>query len=618
MRKLKGLLMAATILAVVDAACGDMIAVLGDGRLFLARRDAGQFSSDNGKTWSAPVRLPTGAGSIIVAEGRIVVMVNRAHRTSAGIYTRGDILMTSSTDGGKTWTDPREIPFPYKYATGITHNGIRLQDGSLFVGVSWDMTIEREGGGTQSTSDLKIGALVSTDEGKGWEFVDGDLHAEYPDHPVYVSGVDEPSYVQLPNGDIYLLARTGAGCLYEARSSDGGKTWSDPKPTPLKVADSPSAMWRLRTGEVVLVAQPAAINQMCAWISTDDCRTWLGPKQLYSPKDHGPGGRYPSVTQAPDGTIVAAWPQYARNVQDGIYIHPQGIVDMIARFNRAWLLEGTGQEKTLPGKEEPSLEVTGMPPAWPRARPVHEEPPIPDTVVPWVQSAPVIDGECEESCWKKAAVLGDFKEMIVGKAFEPPVKLADEKTQVRVFYNPPMLYVAVTCFESRIPDLQKGLCPEKWTRSTPIRYGDLRSEDIFEIFLQTHPNESDHTARESGPYFQLAVNPNGATADLTGGADGGNWNEEWTWDAVRQVQTAVKSDRWQAEIAISLDSITPKGKGGEMPGPGTVWRANFCRTRSAKPFQSGPSRYSSWSHSAYGFHRPERFGELVFGPTPDR
>ena len=215
-------------------------------------------------------------------------------------------------------------------------------------------------------------------------------------------------------------------------------------------------------------------------------------------------------------------------------------------------------------------------------------------------------------------MLGDFKEMIGGKAFEPPSKSAGERTEVRVFYNPPMLYVAATCFESRIPDLQKGLSPGECTGSTPIRYGDLRSEDIFEILLQTHPNKSNDTSRESGPYCQLAVNPNGATANVLVGADGGSWNEEWAWNAVWQARTVIRSDRWQAEIVISLDSIAPKGKGGEMPGPGTVWRANFCRTRSAKPFQSGPTRYSSWSHSAYGFHRPERFGELVFGPESDR
>ena len=68
-------------------------------------------------------------------------------------------------------------------------------------------------------------------------------------------------------------------------------------------------------------------------------------------------------------------------------------------------------------------------------------------------------------------------------------------------------------------------------------------------------------------------------------------------------------------MAISLDSLVLAGEDVRVPGPGTVWRANFCRTRSAKPFESGRTEHSSWSHSAYGFHRTERFGRLVFGPV---
>jgi len=316
---------------------GPAIALLEDGRLFLAGTH-GVFSSDHGKTWSDPVKLPWG-GNIVVAKGRIVVLGHRVTRGEAdGVVTACDIVLSASTDGGKTWTGPQKVPFPYKYPSGMTHTGIRLNDGTLFVGVSWDMTVERVGKAVQNDQDYKVGALLSRDEGKTWQFV-GELHADYADNPKAISGVDEPSYVQLPDGQIYMLVRTGAGCLYETRSLDGGKTWSKATPTPIPVDDSPSAMCRLQTGEVVLIGQPAGLGKMCVWVSTDNCRTWSNRKPLVDP---GAGwcGRYASVAQATDGTIVVVFRQYATP-------HGTGARRITgARFNRAWLMstaEAVGQ-----------------------------------------------------------------------------------------------------------------------------------------------------------------------------------------------------------------------------------------------------------------------------------
>ena len=317
---------------------GPAIALLEDGRLFLAGTH-GVFSSDHGKTWSDPVKLPFRASSTVVADGRIIIFSAKQIKDADDAVIGADVMSTVSTDGGTTWSEPKKHPMPHKYSLPALHPAIRLNDGTLFTAVTWNIVTDRTGKApSQVDSEYMIGPMVSRDEGKTWQLI-SELHAEYPDNPRAIGGTDEPSFVQLPDGQIYLLARTGAGCLYEARSLDGGKTWSKPKPTPIGVNDTPSAMFRLKTGEVVLVAQPSGLGKMCAWVSTDNCRSWIKRKLLVG-EGAGWCGRMPSVTQAADGTIVAVFPQYAT---------PQGTGGRRitgARFNRAWLLstaEAVGQ-----------------------------------------------------------------------------------------------------------------------------------------------------------------------------------------------------------------------------------------------------------------------------------
>ena len=310
--------------------CCPEIVLLEDGRLLLAGTCA-MFSSDHGKTWSKPEKLPCGAGSTVVADGRIIIFGTKVIEGDDGIRTGADVISTTSTDAGKTWSEPKKHPMPHTYTLPALHPAIRLNDGTLFTAVTWDMVTERRGKSAgQVNSDYMIGPMVSRDEGDTWQILT-ELHAEYPDNPRAIGGTDEPSFVQLPDGQIYMLARTGAGCLYEASSLDEGKTWSKPKPTPIGVNDTPSAMFRLRTGEVVLVAQPSGLGKMCVWVSTDNCKSWIKRKHLVG-EGAGWCGRMPSVTQAADGTIVAVFPQYAT---------PQGTGGRRitgARFNRAWLL----------------------------------------------------------------------------------------------------------------------------------------------------------------------------------------------------------------------------------------------------------------------------------------
>jgi hypothetical protein len=66
---------------------------------------------------------------------------------------------------------------------------------------------------------------------------------------------------------------------------------------------------------------------------------------------------------------------------------------------------------------------------------------------------------------------------------------------------------------------------------------------------------------------------------------------------------------WMTEFFIPFTLM--KGLANTPPKPGTRWRANFYRI----DYDDAPATHWSWSEITEGksFHKPERFGTLVFG-----
>ncbi|MGE3384863.1 MAG: sialidase family protein [Pyrinomonadaceae bacterium] len=303
-----------------------------DGRIAVST------SADGGRTWSEPITAIDTPGqfdgdpSLIIDGQRIMVIPSTV--VPPNKINKSEVWVTVSEDDGRSWSTAKKIETGYKYFVGKRHIGLKLKDGTLVMPASYDIWAERGiPAKTEGEMDLKAGVLLSKDGGATWS-PHIDLHLFVPKvTPFSTGGVVEPAIVELANGDLYMLLRTGTEFLYESRSSDGGTTWSDPVPSKLHGHNTPASLWRLDKGQNEIIAiwnnSPRNRYPLSVAISADGGRSWSKPKDVA--RSEGLQISYPGIAQDADGNFVAVWQEQLPN--------GGGRAIRSARFNRAWVLE---------------------------------------------------------------------------------------------------------------------------------------------------------------------------------------------------------------------------------------------------------------------------------------
>jgi sialidase-1 len=267
----------------------DML-VLKDGRVMLAwtefytavgsdwgqARIGAMFSSDRGRTWKDKMVLQENIGTMNVMEpdllrlrsGRIAFLFCRKN-------SEADCLPMArfSTDGGKTFTPPQEIPVePRPSYTGMNHDRlIQLRSGRLLVPFWYtiDYRVNRH---------LLARTYYSDDEGATWK-----QSRTLIDIPDSKSGAQEPGVVELKDGNVLMWIRSDRKKIYRCLSRDRGETWSTPEPMELDAPVSPQSMKRIpSTGDLLLVWNNSTDKRfpLTTAISKDEGRTWRHIRNL--------------------------------------------------------------------------------------------------------------------------------------------------------------------------------------------------------------------------------------------------------------------------------------------------------------------------------------------------
>ena len=203
----------------------------------------------------------------------------------------------------------------------------------------------------------------------------------------------------------------------------------------------------------------------------------------------------------------------------------------------------------------------------------------------------VIDGKLDEAYWVDclSTSTGRLRELQTGgePIFGTTIKAGWDKSGQH-------LYFGVRC-EDR-PGEALNIATKK-NEDQSIWYGDA-----IEIELAT----------DSHSYYQIAVNPAAALADLDRGADK---SSRFRWESQAEVATHIAEDHWTVEIRIPVtdDENDPLNQVvGRKPSRSLPWHFNVCRQR----IREHGSEHSAFSPTGTaGFHVPNKFAYLYDGKS---
>jgi predicted neuraminidase len=257
-----------------------------DGYFLLATSD------DGGATWSKP-RLAVGArteasqkisGALVGnlwtdPKGRLWLFFDQQLGDPDKRITNWWMRCDNPDAAEPEWTDP------VNFAEGCT-----LNKPTILASGDWLLPVSDWHGKTARV-------FASTDEGATWT-ERGSL--KFPGWEF-----DEHMMVELKDGRIWMLARTH-GQPHESFSSDGGRTWSEPKQAAtVQNINARFFLRRLKSGRILLVKNGSPAERlekrthMSAWLSEDEGQTWKGGLLL----DERNAVSYPDGFEAPDGLI---------------------------------------------------------------------------------------------------------------------------------------------------------------------------------------------------------------------------------------------------------------------------------------------------------------------------
>lgn len=247
---------------------------------------SGRFSDDNGKTWSTSDKL------ILPNEGKMNVMSVSMLRLINGnialFYLRKNatddciVYMRISSDEAKTWSAPVKCIENVGYYVLNNDRVIQLKNGRIIFPVSLHRTPT-----TKWQSNGIISCYYSDDEGVTWN---ASPTVSNPDNVL----LQEPGIVELKPEKLMLFCRTNKGVQYLSFSKDNGESWSAVEPSDIISPVSPATIERIPNSSDLLMVWNNNTNgdnlrtPLNIAISKNGGKKWLNIKSI----ETNPNGWY--------------------------------------------------------------------------------------------------------------------------------------------------------------------------------------------------------------------------------------------------------------------------------------------------------------------------------------
>lgn len=266
-----------------------------DVGIWVSRREGGR--------WSAPVEVANGIqhtrvdGTVVRHPAWNPVLFQPQEGPLLLFYKVGPTpqtwwgMLTTSTDGGRTWSEPRRLP---EGVLGpIKNKPVQLADGTILC--------------PSSNEDPAAGWTVhfefTRDLGRTWE-VTGPINTKDEFNAI------QPSVLFHRDGRLQALCRSREDVVATSWSADQGRTWSKMTATSLPNPNSGTDAVTLADGRQLLVYNPTRRSAngkggprspLNAAISSDGI-TWTDVAVLET-DDARHGYSYPAVIQTRDGLV---------------------------------------------------------------------------------------------------------------------------------------------------------------------------------------------------------------------------------------------------------------------------------------------------------------------------
>ena len=222
-----------------------------------------------------------------------------------------------STDGGRTWSAPVRVPVM------TPHGGVLLKDGRIMVVGTHDGQVDGLFKGEKGFAPRSYGVAVSEDKGRSFrKIADIPLGSILPHW-----SLAEPTVFESKDGTLTALFRyelPATGLIVDGKpfdgnthnestyprymlksvSTDGGRTWSPLERT--NVDGFPPHVLRLGDGRLVLTYASRTVGRrgVYAVLSADDGKTWDVGNEFRLVSTEAEDIGYPSTVENQDGTLM--------------------------------------------------------------------------------------------------------------------------------------------------------------------------------------------------------------------------------------------------------------------------------------------------------------------------
>ena len=239
-------------------------------------------------------------------DGTLLGMSNALMNYSGEAY----FLEWRSRDGAKTWDGPRQVPVrvpegaivPYD-EPGHRYAGLGVGGGGLLQMPNGDLLVMVDGK-FRGDKGTRLCLFKYTEATGCWSYVStiGDSNVE---------GVtlNESDLLRLPDGSLLTVIRQEGGKpMYQSKSTDGGQTWS--RPRPMAACGVRPRLRRLSNGVVACsygrVTEGPSLGDHIVF-SVDGGETWTSPTIIY----HAASTGYTSMLETSPNELLYVYDELA-------------------------------------------------------------------------------------------------------------------------------------------------------------------------------------------------------------------------------------------------------------------------------------------------------------------